>query len=62
MISNHFSDDRRVGKILYAERVSSRLRAARHEAERIPYFLRMPTASLKNNHVLIPIVSHLPLR
>jgi len=22
MISNHFSDDRRVGKILYAERVS----------------------------------------
>ena len=56
MISNHFSDDRRVGKILYAERVSS------HEAERIPYFLRMPTASLKNNHVLIPIVSHLPLR
>ena len=33
-----------------------------HEAERIPYFLRMPTASLKNNHVLIPIVSHLPLR
>ena len=38
------------------------LRAAKHEAEHIPYFLRMPTASLKNNHVLIPIVSHLPLR
>ena len=47
MISKYFSDDRRVGKILYADACRAALRAARHEAERIPYFFKDANGILK---------------
>lgn len=62
MISNHFSDDRRVGKILYAERVSSRPAGGEARSGAHPLFFKDANGILKKNHVLIPIVSHLPLR
>ena len=47
MISNHFSDDRRVGKILYAERVSSRPTGGEARSGAQPQFFKDANGILK---------------